>query len=78
MTRYATKEKRFQCPKCDTYFTLREATPLPKSVCGCPCCESSIFRIDWFGLCWGDKKEWAEPISEHDPPLRNSATHMVW
>lgn len=78
MTRYATTEKQYKCPKCDTLFTLREAIPLPRSVRACPCCENSIFKFDWFGLCWGDKREWAVPISENAPPLRDSSGWMVW
>jgi transcription initiation factor IIE alpha subunit len=50
MTRYVTTEERYDCPKCDTRFALRETAQVgtnpDKPLHECPCCKDSFVMFD--------------------------------
>ncbi len=45
MARYISAEEHFDCPECDTRFTLREAHHYREETYMCPLCENAFWRF---------------------------------
>jgi len=55
VTRYATQERTFDCMKCDTRFTWREAIEQSdhfgnNKLVTCPCCHNDLGWISYMAL----------------------------